>query len=229
MGKLKKQRRPKLRRQYSRSRRTKPSPISRKLRAFVSSSWKIVVGISVLMSVIGTVYAFGTRVSVSPEPISDRLDPYRSPFVITNDSYLPLSDVAFSCRAFNIQPNEVVDEIAKTQDGRPIKLESTFGPGDAYVPFSLEPNEKRTFECLSAAMLLKPTITNASVEIVVTYRPLWILWKQERRFRFDAQANGEGKISMATSSKILRALSSIPLRRWRVQSIRIDFHSALLR
>jgi hypothetical protein len=165
----------------------------KKLRRAITSVWSIIVGLSVLMTIIATVYAFSTKVSVTPEVTSDVSDPFRSPFILSNDSYLPITDVTFSCNANNIQPDEFVDDFPKGTDGQTPHLGSwTLKPGEGYKADYLAAGEKRTFECLSIAGLLKRKITSATIEINVGYRPVWILWKQERSFRFDTQRNKDG-------------------------------------
>jgi hypothetical protein len=193
---MKRKRKLKSRKGHRKSHWPQPSNKARKkLRGFITSSWSIIVGISVLMTIIGTIYAFSTRVSISSDVTLDPSDPFRTPFVISNDSYLPISDVTFSCKASNIQPNEFVDAFPPDQEGRVPRLgEWSLKPGPRYVADYLQPNEKRSFECLSIIGLLKHPITNASVEIFITYRPLWILWKQERQFKFDTQRNKDGQL-----------------------------------
>ena len=189
-------------RRYKRRKRDQPprestpsSAVRRKLPAFLSSLWSIVVGVSVMMTIMGTVYAFAPKVSVSSGATLDPLDPFEAPFIISNESYLPISDVTFACKASKIQPSEFAEEVAKERDGKiPILDSWSFGPGPRYVATTFNPGEKRTFICLSIAGLLKSPITSASIEISVTYRPAWILPKEERRFRFDTAMNKSGQL-----------------------------------
>lgn len=182
-------RKPKLRRPHdSRS-------ATERFRALLTSFWGVIVGASVLMSIVGAIYSFSTKITISPETTLSPSDPFRTAFVISNDSYLPMSDVTFSCEASNIQPSQFVDEAPRGSKGRIPRLEGwSIEPGPGYRTDTLGPYEKRTFECLSAAMLLKHQLTSASIEIVVTYRPLWILWKQERRAKFNTERDKDGQL-----------------------------------
>jgi len=166
------------------------------LRRFYSSFWGIIVSISVILTIVGTIFAFFTKISVQPENSLTPPDIAMATFIISNDSLLPISDISYSCKTYNIEPSVFRKELQTDKEGRIGALDKIeILPGPAYVHSTLQPGDKESFDCWTGAIsVVEGPIQYADLEMIVSYRPLWILWKQERKFSFRTGKASDGKL-----------------------------------
>jgi hypothetical protein len=166
------------------------------IRGFLSSFWGLICSISVVLGIVGTIFAFLTKISVQSENSLTPFNLSMATFIVSNDSMLPLSDVSYGCKTYNVTPNKVSKEFLTGKEGELGSIDTVeVSPGPAYLYSTLQPGDKESFECmtLQMAMVEKP-IRNADLDMAISYRPLWILWKQERKFKFKAKETDDGKI-----------------------------------
>ncbi|HKQ06133.1 MAG TPA: hypothetical protein VJ464_13440 [Blastocatellia bacterium] len=159
--------------------------------------WSLVVAISVLMTIVGTIYNFTPKVSVSPDTTFP--DPQVISFVLSNDSYLPLHEVIVSTSLKDIEPYVFNDDIQKKiPSDDPNKVAGLgsldISPGPNHIAETLNSNEKRSITFPLPRLLFKDPVTSATVEITIKYRPEWMPWYQERKFRFQGIGNKNGQL-----------------------------------
>src|SRR4051812_18087253 len=68
-----------------------------------SSSWKTIVAVSVLVGIAAGVLSFSSRISVSPSLQLDPSDLFSTQFQVSNDGYLSIYNVQFTCRYNHIK------------------------------------------------------------------------------------------------------------------------------
>jgi hypothetical protein len=148
------------------------------------------VSVSVILTILGTIFSFFTKISIQPENSLTRSDLGLSTFIISNDSLLPLSDVSYTCKVYNLIPDKLREELQTHKDEGEIGTLTSIelGPGETYLYSTLQPGDKESFNCINPAIALTNTpIQYADLDMSVSYRPLWVFWKQERKFKFKTQ------------------------------------------
>jgi hypothetical protein len=155
----------------------------------LSFSWRLLAAISVLMTIIGTVYAFSPRLSVSSSSPLDPSAPFSTPFTISNDGYISVHNVGFKCS---------IRKIALAYDqGR---VPSIIGDYEPYGPrlvgpiaSTIAPEEKFTAFC-PWPFSNNTTVDEADIAVVVEFRQGLLPWHQEKRYRFKTVKDPGGKL-----------------------------------
>jgi hypothetical protein len=155
----------------------------------ISQGWSIIAGISVLMTILGSIYAFSPKITVTPMSPSYPADPLTTRFVIANDSYLPVYAVTLICDANKIHGAKMTDP-SVTKDGQGLNI-GGFKVMNARPISEIDPGEKTTVDCIATPADQPPDW--ARVDIVVQYRPALLPWYQERRFRFRTEKKHDGQ------------------------------------
>ena len=155
----------------------------------LSLGWKIFVGLSVILTVIGSIYSFSPEVEVYPYSSLNPLDPFATPFIIKNNSYLSIYDVAFSCEPKNVD--------ASASHSTFLGGETSFGKPP--IPF-IDTGESSKSFCFFPVNFTSP-ITSADINILVSFRPSFIPWRQKKRFRFTTEKDINGKLVWLPSAK----------------------------
>lgn len=181
-----------LRRQEKKQRRLK---VGRWYVSFSRRTWSIIVGISVLVTIAGGVYAFAPKVSVHSSESLNPADPFSTPFIITNESALALHNLTMSCEVDNLE--------GLTSEGCescPAMGLSGFGTEDSQPIPEFQPGEQATLLCSGMSFSTPrgdfgPEDTkNAVVTITVKYRPDLSFWTQEKKFRFGTAPTANGQL-----------------------------------
>jgi hypothetical protein len=164
-------------------------------------TWAAIVGLSVILGVVGTVYALTPKIAVQPYGSLDPNDPFSVPFIITNEGTLPIHNVSSNYMVNNIKGVKVGEE-ENACDSCP-KIQGINGIGsESSDPISKIEAGEKTPLFVGAMKLTRPngeiidtaTASNAEIVITVKYRPDWIPWRQERHWRFVTVTNAEGQL-----------------------------------
>jgi len=151
----------------------------RRLLALPRGLW-IVAGI---LATIGGVLSLLPKVVVYAGAPLDPSQPFTTPFTISNEGYLPIHDVTFRCRIRR----------AQAEDGAAIiAYEKGISPTGFAVPL-ITPGEKSTVACPFPFEFNAP-FAGADFDFVVVFRPDWLLWHQEKSFRFGTTKTKEGQL-----------------------------------
>jgi hypothetical protein len=142
------------------------------LTAFVSRSWKIIVGASSVVGLIGGLMYFAARVTVSSLTPLNPTDPFSTPFSISNDGAFSIYDVEFSCSL-----NDV-----KFPNGGGMSNLSVGGYGLPPIKV-IEAGEKATYQCLIGSQET-PKGSQADIHVVVSYQPKFIPCRIDKPYRF---------------------------------------------
>lgn len=141
-----------------------------KCMSFFSNIWKILAGSALLLGLFVSLITISSKISVRSDDPINRSDPFSTPFQIKNDGYIPVFNITFLCtiREVKFDNRASIHNINTRIVNPPIpKIRS----GEETTTF---------FKCLPH----KSPITSADIEIAVSYRPMWVFWKREKRFRF---------------------------------------------
>jgi hypothetical protein len=141
-----------------------------------------VVGVAVTVLSLGT---FGwPRLSASSLTSLDPKNPFATPFTISNDGWLPLYDVTYSC---------TVEEMIYR--GRRLMWDAEASRNEIFP--ALRMNQKATCQC---SFFMRPPAaeTNITATLDVSYRPFpapasWG-WRARKRFRFKTAAGADGNL-----------------------------------
>ena len=128
-----------------------------------------------------TVDSFGTKLEITPGDPLDPTDPFTSPFQIQNDGLLPVSKIQTSCYVRNVLSDR------NNQFGHAIG--TTNRP-----PVTLDRGEKFTAFCTSPVKLTPDRITQADVELDVSYKPAWSWWTSGIVRRFSMMRKQDGGV-----------------------------------
>jgi hypothetical protein len=157
-----------------------------KKRKYASLLLKFFYGALALVASVAGIDAYvASRISVSSSEALNPSDPFSTPFVISNDGYLPIKETLFSCGFRNVSYTAVDIDFSKGVESQyaapPIP---TIGGGEKTTAWCFNPTETGMFG----------DIEQAEVDIVIRYRPAWLPWGQEKRARFLAVSGKDGKL-----------------------------------
>jgi hypothetical protein len=168
----------------------------------IAYAWKIIVGLSVVLTIIGTIYSLSPKVSVASYSNLNPADPFTTPFIITNNSSLPLHNVSARCKVDKLEGVKLYEEEIECETC-PIKSISLTGyeSGKTESIPQIESGESSTFICSSdipisedGELVNTTSTTGAEITIFVRYRPSWVFWHHEQRFRFVTAKNANGQL-----------------------------------
>jgi hypothetical protein len=161
-----------------------------------------VVGIP---SIIAGIVAFLPRISVTPTDPLNPADPFSAPFVVSNDGYIPLTDVQFACRPEKVNFGS--------------RLTLTFGSETVIITpavfnvGTLDLDSKTTVPCALDEVMQVPhpiagPVTEAQITILISYRPLW-LWRKVMESRFVLTQDNAGSFSLAPARTLKTRVNSM--------------------
>jgi hypothetical protein len=135
----------------------RPSKIWR----FVTSLWAIVGGVAVMLGLIGGFFLFVPRVTVSPYVSADPKEPFEMNFVLENQGYFGIKDIAYIPNVLSlVSPN-----------GR--EFLKNFGAGASGVP-PIPPGQKAYLQASDFHMILGAKGCSAFFKITVVFKEDWL-------------------------------------------------------
>jgi len=143
----------------------------------------------IVLAIVGfgiTVLTVFPRISVSNLEAIDVLDPFSTPFLISNDGYLPLYNVEFLVAIRRLE-RIGGGGITGTDD-----FQSKFTTPDFSAPI-FRPTEKFS---LYAGRIVKAhnSVSFADIAIVIEFRPMLWPFRRSSQFRFVTQKGADGKL-----------------------------------
>jgi hypothetical protein len=157
-----------------------------------SGGWQIFLAFFTLVTgvatLVGLYLTIISRISVYPSAALDEKDPFHTTFILENQSYLPICSVNISTHLLNVKyGGDLTIENGNTSDYR------------ENFPV-LAPGKRTTIGMHSFPNLIgaipKPesSVTEATSELVVTYRPLFGFRRAEQRFMFRFAKTQSGEL-----------------------------------
>ncbi len=151
-----------------------------------STSWKIVVAISVVATILASGAYFLPRPTIHAEEKPDLLSPLPVSFTITNENFIPLNDLKVSfavCVATSKSGARIIGRKEPDRCNGP-------APYGAHVvdwdrPTLLK-DEKYTITTTGRHMRFAPNdeMISADMEIIIKFRPWFLPFENETQFRF---------------------------------------------
>lgn len=141
-------------------------------------AWAIFLATAAIAGFVQTVFAFLPNISVSAStPLDKNSSSYlrTTPFIVSNDGILSIYSLEYSC---------FIRFAEFTHGGR--MKDSLFRDAN-FDKKILRPNEKDNLPCLPPHMIKGPPfaeLIDADIEVRISFRPSFILWRQEKYFRF---------------------------------------------
>lgn len=161
-----------------------PKPGSSKARMILSWAWKLIGGFGVILGIAVTFYP---RISVKP---SDSLDPnnaLKTPFIITNDSFMPISNVRYSCAIKDV----------KTKDWPGVIGEPDYSSrlvSSNLVAARMGIGESDSAICPLAGFNLHSDIVSADIAVVVQYSVPVLPINLEKIVPFTTLRDSQGRL-----------------------------------
>jgi hypothetical protein len=140
------------------------------------------------ITVAGFLFLAYPRVSVRPGSILNPNDPFQTPFILSNEGYLPIDDIRHSLSLERIEIGQTLQHVYS-------------GVDETRIP-RLARNRSSTIPLKPFIDLLKQTvgislppksITSAEIYIDLSYRPYLIPYTLTDRIRFKANISGTGE------------------------------------
>jgi hypothetical protein len=128
---------------------------------------------------VATLYSLSAQIGIASELPINPGDPFSSPFTLSNDGFLPIYHVLFSCTLRDVkwQDGGVVNIRTRT-NAEPIKK---IDAGEATTTFcKFLPN--------------KTKIKSADIEVEVKYRPAYLFWSKQKSIRFGTVKGSDGTL-----------------------------------
>lgn len=152
-------------------------------RLFVRSDWRPYVAAAASFAIIQAVFAVLPKISVSTATtVGHILSQQRAyPFVVSNDSPFSIHSVEYHCFVIKAEftggatlANELIHDR---------QLDKTI----------LRPNEKDEVPCIPLVDPLEE-VSSGDVELRVSFRPSFVFWRLEERFRFETYRSLRGQL-----------------------------------
>ena len=150
------------------------------------SPWQIFVVVATLLGVLTGVLSLLPKLSISSSGPLNPKSAFTTPFTLSNEGFLSIMSVNIFC-AIREAKFEGDREIIGTEDYR-----SRFTTPD-HAAAELKPDEKYTFSCAFLFNEDAPLI-KADIAIIISYRPAWVPWRQEKVSRFVTKKSSDGRL-----------------------------------
>jgi len=147
----------------------------------LSPTGKLAAAIALILTVAGSYFSFSPKIFVEASYPMETKNLFTTPFVISNDGVLPVHSVSY-----HIIIRRAVNEIGGTVIANKGK---GMQPTEYLVPI-LQAGEKATTGIPSPF----GNIVSGDIDFVVSYRPSFIPWTQEKIFRFGSSKESDGKL-----------------------------------
>jgi len=151
---------------------------------FWKTAVSVIVGASVIASIISLLLSFLPRVSIRAEGKLSPKDPFSTPFVITNSGLTGINHVTFICRLRHAI-NDRGGKIIGPEKGVPVR------PTDFVIP-EIRPGESATTGL--PFTWIGDTIVSADFDFVLEYRPSYYPLRKESTFRFATARQQDGTL-----------------------------------
>ena len=133
------------------------------------------------LSIVGSYYAFSPKLSAIPYVSLDPSNPFATPFEVRNNSILSIRSIKITGHIRNLidaRNNKVIN----------VGFERTIPP----IPV-LNDGEATTF-LIPYAIGHPAPITYADVEIIISYRPVLLPYRNEKHIRFSTGQSEDGSL-----------------------------------
>lgn len=145
----------------------------------LSPTGKFAAAIALFLTIVGAYYSFTPKISISySSPITQK-DLRSTPFVVRNNSLLPVKNIRFKWYS------------RKTVTEKNITIKNiTFTSSDIPPVPHLEPGEASTF--ILPFLFRDEPMRYADIDISVTYQPALLPFEKEKTYRFTGQITEYG-------------------------------------
>jgi hypothetical protein len=161
----------------------------------LSPTGKLAAGLALLLTIAGTYYAFSPKLSIYPTDSLDSTKPFATPFVVKNDSLLPITSIELNCRLQKVILNNKVTMLGSKEG----ENETTFKSINITPIPTLAPGEESTF--FLPFPDLTQTVTFADISAEVSYSPALLPFKKKTLKRFVTMENSNGVLRWVAKSR----------------------------
>ncbi len=150
-------------------------------------SRKLLDGFLVLLAIVGfvlSVLTFFPRLTVNNLPAIDPDKPFSTPFIVSNDGYLPLYNVKFMVAVNSL--------VTHTYHFDGIGFGLFLDAGDSAAIFY--PTEKYSLYLGRYIQAYPRGIREADIAIQIEYRPMFYWGRRWKMYRFVAQPGPDGRL-----------------------------------
>jgi hypothetical protein len=148
--------------------------------------WKIVVVFGCLLGMANVFLAWNSRLSVTSLSSLNPLNPFATPFMVTNDGYFPVYTARFACMIEKIEYEPLSPDDTTTIQHNRLRL-------PAQSIGRIGAREARTIQCQLGIGRPSP-ITAIDLVIQVCFRPLLLPWDFHQQQRFVTAKDSSGQI-----------------------------------
>ena len=148
--------------------------------------WAGVVALGVLLGILSAIYTFLPKISITPTSTLDPSNPFQTPFVLVNESPLPLNSVGVG-----ILVVELVDD-AGNQMLKNVKLRAA-DPHFGGIPTHLKPRQKVPIG-LENYIAHMSGVKTVILQMEVHYKPMFYPKSIDETFKFKALKSTWGEM-----------------------------------
>lgn len=152
---------------------TKKQSLSQKAIGHIQKSWKRILYILGIFAIMSGAMAFLPKISVTPSEPLDPSNPFSAPFIISNEGVLPFHSVSYRVHIREVQ----------SEDGAKVIVYKKGITVSDFLISNINPGEKASTG-IPFPFAFQTPIKSADITFVVIYRPDWLPWHGEQRFRF---------------------------------------------
>lgn len=137
--------------------------------------------IGLVLSIASAIYFFLPKIKIYPGESLNPSNPFKTPFIIENQTALSIYNIEFSCVLGRIEAkesNQLIGNIGTKFTNDPIPI--------------LRGNESTTTFCASFKTLTP--VTFADIDVTVKYKPKYFLKQKSLSMRFNTYPNRDGNL-----------------------------------
>ena len=152
-------------------------------RSFLRRDWRPYLAAAASFAIIQAVFAVLPKISVSTATTLGRISSQQHayPFVVSNDSPFSIHSVEYRCFVIKAEFTGGATLVNELMHSR--QLDKTI----------LRPNEKDEVPCIPPVDPLED-LSSGDVELRVSFRPSFVFWRLEERFRFETYRSLRGQL-----------------------------------
>lgn len=179
--------------------RRKRTPLLTRIAMFVRSlkrpaklAWSAIGIVAVGFGIYVGYVQLSPRISVSASAALNPSDPFSTPFVISNDGYLPIRDVEFLCRLTDV--NARPPGINLSFENISVQGPDQFLGDKNQQTRDIAAGGHATTKCNLSPLFPVMPIENADISITVIFRPAFFRSQKAKYFRFVTARGSDGQL-----------------------------------
>ena len=147
---------------------------------WIDRPWRLIVAVSVILTIIVSFLSLSPSIVVLPAQPLDIKDPMTTPFVVTNESLLPIHSVEILCGVNKVYSSKMTSGV------------ESLSLGYAKPPISIILHKEQETFFIPPIFNFKAPIDTGDITVDISYRPDFLFWRKHHSIRFVTVKDSSG-------------------------------------